>query len=224
MATAEQLGALLNQLANLAQALHVLAQVQQPQRQGQGPTASRKHIDIKHIKVLGFEGLHASFNDWALAFKRTIRSVNTDAYNLLARVENEVAVDEGELDIQYKEIDVHAYSADLHDVMCHASQGEALAVIRTVDDMKGLEAWNKLYKKFNPRAFARLIGVAVPYRLRLRKQDFETHGFSPKCLCCKILSKESRSIGQHSAEEHPLPGREPSRYSIGLVGGGPDPQ
>ena len=81
MATAEQLGPLLNQLANLAQALHVL-------RQGQGPTASRKHIDIKHIKVPGFEGLHASFNDWAFAFKRTIRSVNTEAYNLLARVEN----------------------------------------------------------------------------------------------------------------------------------------
>ena len=134
------------------------------------------------------------------AFKRTMRSVNEDAYNLLARVENEVVVDEGELAIQYKAIDVHAYSANFYDLMCQACRGEALAVIRTVDDMKGLAAWNKLHKTFNPRAFARVIDVAVPHRLRLLRRDFETHGFSPNCLGCKALILGAKPFKGHRAD------------------------
>ena len=102
----------------------------------------------KHSRVPSFDGAAAKFDDWAFAFKRTIRSVSREAYELIIRLENETAVDEGDLDMGYGGIDVHAYSAEFYDVMCQACQGEALAVIRTVDDMEGLEAWMKLYKKF----------------------------------------------------------------------------
>lgn len=130
---------------------------QQPQvQQGAGPT-SRKNIEIKHVRVPGFEGLAAKFDDWAFAFKRTLRSVNRHAYDLLVRVENETSVNEDDIDLEFDSVDVHGYSAELYDIMCQACQGEALSIIRTVDDMKGLEAWAKLYKKFNPRTLARAI-------------------------------------------------------------------
>lgn len=79
------------------------------------------------------------------------------AYELIVRVENETAVDEGDLDMEYGGIDLHAYSAELYDVTCQACQGEALAVIQTVDDMEGLEAWAKLYNNLTPRTLARAI-------------------------------------------------------------------
>ena len=65
-------------------------------------------------------GAAAKFDDWAFVFKRTIRSVSREAYELIIRVENETAVDEGDLDMEYVGIDVHAYSAELYDVMCQA--------------------------------------------------------------------------------------------------------
>ena len=124
-----------------------------------GSTSSdgKKHIDVRHIKIPTFDGLTSHFDDWAFAFKHTIRSVSRDAYDLLAKVENEVEVDEDDLNLERTDVDVHAHSAELYDIMCQACQGEALSIMRTVDDMRGLEAWSKLYKKFNPRTLARAI-------------------------------------------------------------------
>ena len=67
-------------------------------------------------------------------------------------------VDESEIDDDVQvTVDVHAYSAELYDALCQACSGDALAVIRTVDDMKGFEAWAKLFRKFSPRTMARAI-------------------------------------------------------------------
>ena len=95
------------------------------------------------------------------AFKRTIRSVNLDAYSMLVLVEKETTVDEDNLDIETVEVDVPTLSAELYDVLCQACQGEAMSCVRSVDDMLGLTAWSKLYTKFNPRTMAKAIRLVV---------------------------------------------------------------
>ena len=42
-------------------------------------------------------------------------------------------------------------SAELYDILCQHCMGDALRIVRSVDDMCGIEAWQKLFKKYNPR-------------------------------------------------------------------------
>lgn len=169
MATADQMASLLNQLTTLTQALQATAhaqiqqgqQQQQPQQQhapvaAQQIGAGRKLIDVRHAKIPAFDGKPHGFDDWAFAFKRTIRSHSRAAYELMVDVENQVNVDETDLDGASPH-DVHGVSAELYDVLCQACSSEGLQVLRTVEDMKGLTAWSKLYRKFNPRTLARAI-------------------------------------------------------------------
>ena len=46
-------------------------------------------------------------------------------------------------------------SGELYDVLCQYCTGEALLIVRSVDDMKGISAWQKLYRKYNPKTMAR---------------------------------------------------------------------
>ena len=176
MASAEQLNALITQLGMMAQAMQAQTQQahqqqeQRPQYQGR----SGRKIDTKHIKVPIFDGSAAKFDDWSFAFRRTIRSANRKAYDLLAQVETMTVVDEEGLDLdmegEWVQEDINAYSAELYDILCQACQGEALTCLRSVEDMKGLEAWSKIYKKFNPKTMARAIrlvgAVANPPKIK----------------------------------------------------------
>ena len=163
MATAEQVNALITQLGMMPQAMQAQAQ-QAHQQQEQRPRHERhsgKKIDVRHIKVPSFDGSASKFDDWSFAFRRTIRSANRNAYDLLAVVENMTIIDEQDLDLdmdgEWDQGDIDAYSAELYDILCQACQGEALTCLRSVKDMKGLEAWSKIYKKFNPKTMARAI-------------------------------------------------------------------
>ena len=169
MASPEMLNALLQQIGQLTAALQTQqSQGAMPSAPGLGtggaPPGSRRLIDVKHLKVPFFDGEARKFDDWAFALKRTIRSISRPAFALLTQVENESGdIDEGLMDVDVQ-VDLHAYSAELYDILCQACTGEALSLVRSVDDMLGLTAWNKLYRKYNPRTMARairLVGAAT---------------------------------------------------------------
>ena len=48
-------------------------------------------------------------------------------------------------------------SGEIYDIMCQVCRGEALTVIRNVEECRGGRAWQKLYKKYNPKTVARMI-------------------------------------------------------------------
>ena len=163
MATPEQVGQMLHQLGNLAQAMQsaaaahqaTAAQAQQrvPQQQ---PHQQRRLIDTKAMKFPIFDGKSCSFDDWSFAFKRSVRASVREVYQLMVQVENGTIVNEDDLD-DGSAYDVHGVSAELYDILCQVVQGEALSVMRSVEDMKGFMAWAKIYKKFNPKTLARAI-------------------------------------------------------------------
>ena len=127
MATNEQLGLLLKQIADLTEALG-----KSQDRSGKG---KRRVLDIKPGRVPEFHGVHSEFDEWAFSFKRTIRATSLEAYKLMVKVESLSTVDEDEIDFdEAPNVDVAAYSAELYDVLCQACRGEALATIRTVED------------------------------------------------------------------------------------------
>lgn len=139
----------------------VAAAVAAAMREIRGETREGHHkkklVDVAKTQIPRFDGTNEKFDDWAFAFKRTIRSVSRTAYEMLVRVENETKVDEEDLEIEFESEDVAGHSAEIYDVLCQACQGEALTTLRSIEDMRGLEAWSKLYQKFNPRTLARAI-------------------------------------------------------------------
>jgi hypothetical protein len=162
MATPEMMQVLIQQLANLTNAM-----TQQQQRQQQDVTQppvlrtkGGKHIDIRHFRTQMFSGAANEFDDWAFAFKRTIRSANRIAYDVMVHMETISAakVEMEDLDLEFPDVDdVKGYSAELYDLICQSVSGEALTLVRSVSDMEGASAWNKLFRKYNPKTMARAI-------------------------------------------------------------------
>ena len=54
---------------------------------GKAVGTSSKVLEMRYLKYTIFEGVSSKYDDWAFSFKRAIRSVNCDAYDLLVHVE-----------------------------------------------------------------------------------------------------------------------------------------
>ena len=46
---------------------------------------------------------------------------------------------------------VSKFSAELYDVLCQVVSGEAMTILRSVEDCRGFVAWQKLRHKLNPK-------------------------------------------------------------------------
>jgi hypothetical protein len=72
-----------------------------------------------------------------------------------------------EVDSSDLNVDQDEMSGELYDLLCQHCTGEALSVIRGVDDMQGIKTWQRLFKKYNPKKIARMIRllgeVVSPY-------------------------------------------------------------
>ena len=78
------------------------------------------------------------WDEWSFVFKRGIRSMNTNVYTAMHRVETQEAVLNEDID-QHPEMDQR--SAELYDILCQHCAGDALRIVRGVADMHGLETW-----------------------------------------------------------------------------------
>ena len=199
MATAAEMTNLMQQIAALTQLVGQLAthqqQVQAEARAGTvplGPGKDKKAIDTRHLKIPHFNGMIGDYDDWAFTFKRSIRSVDRTAYDLLTEVEKMSKFDLGELAVAYQDNEIQKYSAELYDLLCQQVGGEALQMVRAVDDMEGLEAWSRIHKKYSPKTMARavrLVGqVTSPAKVvDLKYVESELTRWEEKV---KVLSKE----------------------------------
>ena len=65
------------------------------------------------------------------------------------------------MDPQFEGLRVEDVFAESYDLLCQACTGDALSCIRAVDDMRGLTAWQRLYKKYKTRTMARAIRIVA---------------------------------------------------------------
>ena len=92
--------------------------------------------------------------DWPFSLKRAVRAQNKDAYALMTRVESEKEEIDDEIDLSVEDTYL---SAGLYDILCQFCKDEALTVLRNVEDCQGARAWQRLFKKYNPKTVARMI-------------------------------------------------------------------
>ena len=106
----------------------------------------------KHFRSDTFNGDAGKWEDWSFGFKRGIRSMSRAVYDKMTiwELKTEEISEGAELDL-----DMEQRSAELYDILCQYCSGEAMTILRTVSDMEGIKAWQRLYKKYNPRTMAR---------------------------------------------------------------------
>jgi hypothetical protein len=106
----------------------------------------------KHMRSDVFSGEATKFDEWSFSFKRGIRSQNCSVFMKMNESEQRKD-DVHEVTELPKELE--SRSAELYDILCQYCNGEALMIVRSVADMEGFAAWQRLYKKYNPRIMAR---------------------------------------------------------------------
>ena len=198
------MAALAQNMAQLQQAM--AEQVQRAEaRMAESGTRAKKVVDMKGVSVPMFNGEAKEFEDWAFAFKRVVRSVNTTAYDLLCFAERMPTntVDEDVLELEFPGIDFSKYSAEIFDVLCQAVHGEALQLIRLTADMDGLTAWRRIYAKYSPKTMARairLIGqVTNPPRVKDLAQAelaLNKRKESSTSCCSRTSGRSSRMLSK----------------------------
>ena len=87
----------------------------------------------KYIVVDKFGGEQEKWDDWSFAFKSNIRSQNKKVYDALVAAEksSEDLTEEIDLDLAMEQ-----RSGELYDILCQVCVGEALVLVRSVQDLE----------------------------------------------------------------------------------------
>ena len=114
-------------------------------------TGRERNLIARDFRMDSFKGNNNDFDDWAFKFKRVVRSMNLEVYQLMVESEsrNETILESAMTE------DMRHRSGELYDILCQNTAGEALSVIKMVGDMEGIKAWQVLFKKYNPKTMAR---------------------------------------------------------------------
>ena len=129
---------------------------------GLGSGRRGRTIDAKCFRAIAFGCDAREWGAWSFAFKRTVRSCSRDGFIMMDFVEKQsVEVQEhllgGKGSGSVSPNVVSKLWAELHDVLRQVVSGEAMTILRSVEDCRGFVAWQKLYQKFNPKTVARAI-------------------------------------------------------------------
>jgi len=152
MATVEQMmAALTTSMTQMSEVVKAMAE--EKKNRGNG-----RLLDTRSQRIPQFAG-GSGFDDWAFAFKRFIKANDSTAYQMMVKVETHegAQVDWDDLELEFPGKDVKKYSAELFDLMCQAVTEEPLQVVRSVEDMEGMEAWRKVFRKYSPKTMARAV-------------------------------------------------------------------
>ena len=147
-----EMNAMMEAITRLTQAM---ADLQSRTSQSSHPASPprRKKLDTRYIKVEEFDGGSDRWDQWAFALKGGIRAQDAEAYRIMMKVE-EMAEDLNEDDLEFEHDEI---SGEVYNILCQTCRGTAQSIIRSVDDCRGLTAWQRLHRAYNPRTVARTI-------------------------------------------------------------------
>jgi hypothetical protein len=151
-------------MANQASMLAVMTRSAGASGPGEGHGGK---LIAKYVNISKFSGKAEEWDDWAFTFKRTVRSMSQRAFDCLKLAEKTTEpVTPRDLSDEFTK---HR-SGELYDILCQNCTGEAMSLVKSVEDMEGFRAWQILYNKYNPKTMARgvrmLIEIVSPPKLK----------------------------------------------------------
>ena len=123
-------------------------------------TLARKKaaIDTKAVRIRDFDGTPSSWEGWAHSFKSATRSTRPEALAMMEEAEKTTDATDEVLELD-KFKDVDKISAEMHNILSQYCIGEALTMVKSVMTFEGFLAWQKIFKKYNPKTMARTISL-----------------------------------------------------------------
>ena len=133
---------------------------------GQG----RRVIDERNFRrVDKFGGDEKGWKDWSFQVKAALRGTSKIAAEVINWVERATGeITEEDVETQFVEEGdvIEKLGAELYDLLCSITGGEALTIVRAAVDMNGFLAWMALHRRYSPvtpaRALAALMEVMCP--------------------------------------------------------------
>ena len=124
---------------------------------GTGGGGGKRVLEMKNISTTKFSGKPEDWPDWSFVFRRSIKASSIGAYNMMEKVEKADPKDGAVDDISDLDLQEERYSAELYDILCQVCDGDAMSILKNVEDCSGARAWQRLWRKYNPRTMARRI-------------------------------------------------------------------
>jgi hypothetical protein len=132
---------------------------------GKGSGSGRRLLDLKSFSnIASFNGQEGEWAEWSFGFGVTLSASHTGLGKLakeLVKMPEEKAFPELALhDFKFQDgADIHwdfeKMAKEFYEVLAVKCQGEALKVVRGIEDQDGFVAWHRLHARFNPKTMAR---------------------------------------------------------------------
>ena len=127
----------------------------------------------RHMKCDNFTGTLESWEEWSHVFRSGVRAQNIKIVEHIKETEKST-IEITELNMNPMQL---RYSAQLYDVLGQFCRGEALSIVRSTPDQMGFSAWQRFYKRYNPKNMATAVRmmqeVIAPGRIK-ELRDIET--------------------------------------------------
>jgi hypothetical protein len=141
----------------ILQGMQALIAAMEKKESGGAGGRSRKTLEIRNVADKKFNGNMEDWTDWSFVFRRSIKANSVGAYEMMVKMEmsdpKAGPVDElGDLTVEEDK-----YSAELYDILCQVCEGDAMSILKNVMDCSGARAWQRLWRKYNPKTMARRI-------------------------------------------------------------------
>jgi hypothetical protein len=133
----------------------------------QGGQGSRKRLDERHFRrVEKFTGCEKVWRDWHFQVRAAVRAADKQAAEIMEHVERtEEDMTSGDIEDKYMEDDgdskIEKLAAEMYDLLCSLTSGEAMTVVRAETEMNGFLAWRSLCKRYSPMTPARTLAALM---------------------------------------------------------------
>jgi hypothetical protein len=117
----------------------------------------RRKLDVKNFaRVNKFDGKEADFAEYAFQLKLAMNATNKVAHDVMCKSEQlkEVVTPD---QMFANGVNISELGVEIYDIIGMTVSGEALTIVRGVQDMNGAEAWRRLYRRYSPRTPARTL-------------------------------------------------------------------
>jgi hypothetical protein len=176
---------------------------------GKGSGSGRRLLDLKSFSnVASFNGQEGEWAEWSFGFGVTLSASHAGLGKLakeLVKMPEEKAYPELAMhDFKFQDgADIHwdfeKMSKEFYEVLAVKCQGEALKVVRGIEDQDGFVAWHRLHARFNPKTMARSMMKMERPSLQAMSKTLRTwrkkwlHGKKQSETSIRIIMRKSRT-------------------------------
>jgi hypothetical protein len=130
--------------------------------------SNKKKLDERFFRRIDkFSGDEKAWKEWHFQIKAAIRSTDMHTAEVVDWIEKHPDTTMGDLEDRFndefdeKDDHLKGLSAEMYDLLCSVTSGEAMTIVRAEVDMNGFMAWKALYARYSPMSPAKTLALLM---------------------------------------------------------------